>query len=240
MRLSVKKTFMTLLFACLSFDVFAAGYSDIYRESTFHLGMSQVQYDLAGKDQLQLKGNSVAVSLGGGFLHRSYYDFYSLDILLGPYQPLSNEEARLDYSGTGFSTNWGWTWESNGLRDKNGSFGIALGLHYLDIVGRAVGTRTSETGTISGLVTQVYDFAIIPGFFYANLKPARKKGNDPELLVTRLEGVLISLGIAYPIQADFTQEYLRRDNTGMSEKVKSKGDLDGRTYILQILTPLGI
>ena len=211
-----------------------------FRKSTFHLGLTQAQYALTGKEDTSLIGNSSIVNLGGGFIHEKYFHLYSLNVILGPYQPLSESHARLDFSGTGFSTTWGWTW-SPSLRAKSHVFGVLMGAQYVDIVGRSVGTRREETGTISQLVTQIYDFAVVPGFFYANLKPPRPIGNEPENLVTRLEGLIISLGVAFPIQADFTQEYLRRDNTtGSTEKVKSRGKLDGRTYILQVISPLGI
>ena len=215
-------------------------YSETYRESVFHVGATLSQYALTGKNNLKLIGNSGVINLGGGFLSESYFSLSSLNIILGPYQPLNDVDSRLDYSGTGFSTTLGWTWSSAGLRNTGGSFGISAGVHYVDIVGRSVGTRTLDTGTIRDQVNQIYDFSFLPGFFYANLKSPRRKGNDPELLTTRLEGLVIMLGIGFPIKSDYKQEYIQTSSGTGETKVKSKGELEGRSYIITLITPLGV
>lgn len=210
------------------------------KNSVWVFGVAGVDHDLAEKDGSNLNGGSVMVQIGRGYIGTRWFGHGSVDIISGPYQTPQRSKPKLDHSGTGFSTLWGYNLNEGGIRKEGGSFGLSLGLSYADIVGRSTDTYSSGNETVEQFVMRVSNFAVMPGLFYAWLEKARPNGNKPEYLVTRIEGYLLNLGVAVPFLATQTTKYQSYTPTKPEGTAESQsGRMNGYSIVLNLTTLLG-
>lgn len=198
------------------------------KNNVWSFGVAGVDHELAEGDGSNLTGGSVMVQLGRGYIGSNWFGQASVDIIAGPYQTPQRSKPKLDHSGTGFSTLWGYSFHETGIRREGGAFGMSLGASYADIVGRNTDVFTSSDEIIDQFVMRVSNFSMTPGLFYAWLQKARPDGNKPEYLVTRIEGYILNLGIQIPILATQTTKYQsftldRSQETGESQSGRMKG-----------------
>lgn len=227
---------------------------DDVRRSVFSIGIQGDKHDLKAGNGDELIGNSAAVQLGTGYIADKWYASVSLDIILGPYEPVRNKELNTDFVGTGLTWFTGISAQTQNLRSPAGGYGFALGLSYADIVGRTVSSqnRDSRTGTddesgetIDNYIMRVNRFSMIPAIFFSWLKGARPAGNSPDLLTTRLEGYLLTIGVAIPLITTYSSRYSVRDNATTTEAVgatreeKDSGQLRGYSVLCSLTAFLG-
>jgi len=223
------------------------------RRSVFSIGIQGDKHDLKAGNGDELIGNSAAVQLGTGYIADKWYMSLSLDIILGPYEPVRNKELNTDFVGTGLTWFTGISAQTQNLRSPAGSYGFALGLSYADIVGRTVASRNRDTRagpndsgeTIDDYIMRVNRFSMIPAIFFSWLKSARPAGNSPELLTTRLEGYLLTIGVAIPLITTYSSRYSVRDNDATEESTKAarngndSGQLRGYSVLCSLTAFLG-
>jgi hypothetical protein len=223
------------------------------RRSVFSIGIQGDKHDLKAGNGDELIGNSAAVQLGTGYIADKWYTSLSLDIILGPYEPVRNKELNTDFVGTGLTWFTGISAQTQNLRSPAGGYGFALGLSYADIVGRTVSSRnkdtrsgTGESGeTIDNYIMRVNRFSMIPAIFFSWLQGPRPAGNSPDLLTTRLEGYLMTIGVAIPLITTYSSRYNVRNNAPTTEAVsttreeKDSGQLRGYSVLCGITAFLG-
>ena len=227
------------------------------RNTVWYLGMNGERHLLKSGEGNHLLGSSLEVQLGRGYIGESWYGTVSVDIISGPYEPVEQKTQSLDYLGTGITMWWGYNAEPVSIRTDKGNYGFSLGLSYADIVGRSVGERRfvrevpggkEETEVVDDYVMRVTDFALIPAIFFCWLKEPRVLNNKPENLMTRIEGYLLTIGVAMPLIASYQVKYksTKPDKTGQTdpplktEPVSVHGGLRGYSLVVSFSVLLGI
>jgi len=255
----VKKQAKILFFFCLG-ATFAAELSLAQEQETaairrqvWHVGLTYNRFHFTADHDVTFNRGNLGVNLGTGYIGQNWLGLASVNIILGPYETVSEDAVNLDYSGTGISFLAAYSLNSDGLRAAPYAYGLFAGLDYLDIIGRSVGitqrrlarSQTNESGleereSVRDFINQVYNFSLIAGLVVANLKPARAAGNHPSLLSTRSEGVILLIGAGLPLHATFRSRYDRLLEGGDIERVNRRGHFKGYTYYLSIVAPLGV
>lgn len=195
------------------------------KSGVWSFGLAASQVNLKSGEGEELTGFRSTSQLGWGHLGETWYGFVSLDILAGPYETAQQSKLLVDYAGTGVSAGIALSADNQSLRTKEGNYGFLLSLHYADITGRSIKTAAgsaSSVGEISNLQARVQNFSILPAIFFCWLQPARPRGNTPELLMTRIEGYFLSIGLSTPFQANYAVSY-QKDNEIISNKVTLRG-----------------
>lgn len=219
--------------------------SEDIKRSVWSVGLTGNRHTWKAGDGNEILGNSAAVALGGGYIEEEWYVNLSLDIILGPYEPTRNRQLNVDYQGTGLTIWWGYSAQTLDLRSAEGGYGFALGLGYADTVGRSFGKNRRESKDandpenaelIESYVMRVTNFSLLPAIFFSWLSPGRKHGNAPELLMTRVEGYVLTLGMAMPLLATYKAEYSTKAG---GENTSESGRLRGYQMLVSLTAMLG-
>lgn len=206
-----------------------AGHLDPEDRTVYGFGIMGSRHNLKAGDGYELLGNSGALQISMGRIAANWYALGSVDILLGPDEPARSQTIDLDYSGTGATLWLGFSAQTLNLRSAEGGYGFALGLSYSDIVGRMVGRRAADEDRVvfspttrgdtevrrgvrvEDYVVRLTSLALLPAVFFCWLDPERPRGNAPELLATRLEGYILTIGAAMPLVVDYQARYNMRE-----------------------------
>lgn len=213
------------------------------RKSVWSFALTGTRHNLkAGNGTDELLGNTASVQIGTGTIARSWYALGSFDILLGPYEPALGGQLNVDFQGTGFTVWSGFSAQTLDLRSDAGGYGFALGLSYADTVGRSIGANRQDRpdgadgDLYSNYVMRITNFSLLPGIFFSWLSPSRPQGNTPELLTTRTEGYILTLGVAMPLLISYSTESERFDP---AKSGKEDGQLRGYSVLIALITLLG-
>lgn len=214
------------------------------RQSVWSFGITGERNNLkAGNGTDELLGNSAAIQIGTGSVSGSWYTIASLDILLGPYERALQDQLNVDYQGTGFTVWTGFSAQTLDLRSSAGGYGFALGLSYADTVGRSIGANRKDSGKgtpedekrIGNYNIRITNFSLLPGIFFSWLSPGRPEGNTPDLLATRTEGYILTLGVAVPLLVSYSTKYETLDGKSEDES----GQLRGYGVLITLTSLLG-
>lgn len=185
------------------------------QKTAYTVGISGYRHSLKSANGHEVLGNAGAMQLGIDYLADSWFAALSLDILLGPYEPTQGGQLVVDYLGTGL-TGWiGLSAQTLSLRSVAGGYGFALGLSYADMVGRSIGKNRRErpgndrdnAALVDNYILRVNSLALMPAIFFTWLEGARPRGNTPALLATRLEGYILTIGMAVPVMSTYQAHY---------------------------------
>jgi hypothetical protein len=187
----------------------------------WNFGLNVARNFLKSAEGNSILGSHGAVQFGAGYLTPRWYAFGSLDFITGPFEPVTVGELNVDYIGTGFSVWSGMSPWPEGLRSGGVGYGVALGVSYNDLVGRSIGyggrrptvdNGSSEvTPTIESYTLDTTNVSVIPALFISLLEKPRVIGNTPDLLATRLEGHILTIGLAFPVIAEFSKRTVLSD-----------------------------
>ena len=208
------------------------------KTAVWSFGITGSQENLKAAGNHQLIGTSAAVQIGYGHIARDWLANFSVDILQGPYQPTYDSQLQVDHSGFGVTAWTGLSAQKTNIRSPEGGYGFALGLSYGALTGRMVGRNRRDDGQgnaadrqlIDSYTNHVSKLSIIPGLFFTWLDNARPAGNTPDLLMTRIEGLVLLIGAATPIIATYNTSYTK----GTNEVVRDHGSLAGYSIILNL------
>jgi hypothetical protein len=221
------------------------------RDQAWSFGVAGERHNLKAGNGHELIGNAGKVQLGTGWIHPRWYGLVSLDVALGPYEPTYGGQHVVDYVGTGLTTWLGFSAQTLDLRSKDGGYGFALGLSYGDIVGRSTGRNLRDAGgernpdLVDDYTMHVTDFSLMPAVFFSWLRPARPAGNTPELLATRVEGYVLTLGMEMPLlvtyQAKFQTRERKKDDGSIepAHAETASGQLRGYSILVALTALLG-
>lgn len=246
---------LSVAFPALAQDTSAKEKTFGPRQDAFSVGLSGQRHSLKSGDGNEVLGNSAVIQLGKGYIADTWFWNASLDIHLGPYEPARGRQLDVDYFGTGLSLWAGTSAQNSNLRSPEGGYGFALGLSYADVVGRSLGRNRLEQGDpsdprnqhlIDNYVLRVTNFSLLPAIFFCWLDEARPAGNTPELLATRLEGFILTVGMAMPLLVSYKAQYdtrTQRDRQNTIVKpagtARESGQLRGYSIVIALTAMLG-
>ena len=198
-------------------------------------------------------GQNAVLKFGAGYANFANFQLFALDIHVGPFEQSKTNRAAIDFGGTGATYQFGYTFHKAGLRASDGCYGVTLGLSYLDVIGRSIGKSAQQLSEVRNQamdqdgeniikrnhLINVSGFFVVPGLFYAKFKPARPLGNNPDLLSTRLEGYIATLGWALPAYGNHRSSYESLVEGEDVSTVNESGRLDGGAIVLMVTGLLG-
>lgn len=202
------------------------------RNSAWSLGLTLLKQDLSYLRQSIYHGTSGTIKVGKGYFWNKWMAGMSIDILAGPHNSPENQDVDVDFSGTGFSSYLGYLVLGERLQSNQTGIGVLWTFSYSDIIGRSVGTQIESANNpdpINGWVMRVNNFSGGPSLFASWIKSPRKAGETPELLMTRLEGMILQVGMHSPFLTKFNLKY---DSLSGSQSIR--GQLDGQTYFISL------
>jgi hypothetical protein len=232
------------------------------RKNVWSIGLTGNRHSLKSGDSDEFLGNSAAVQLGTGRVAESWYATVSLDVILGPYEPARQKQVDADFVGTGLTVWSGFSAQTLDLRSQAGGYGFALGVSYADIIGRSQGRNRraescdtqAETKTVSHDTScddrnatligeysmRVTNLTVQPAIFFSWLASARPEGNTPDLLTTRLEGTILTVGLAIPVLSHYQAKYETIGSEALpAETISQKGVLRGYSLVVALTALLG-
>lgn len=228
---------------------------DEVRKLYWNFGLTGSKHNLiSGNEFEEIKGNSLDVSIGSGYIDNRKYFFGTVDFVMGPFEEAKKIHIDVDYKGVG-ATFWsGYSAQKIDLRSPLGGYGFSLGLKYSDVRGKSIGLNKKQKvnpndpdneGLIDDYSIRSSTFSVIPGIFFCWLEDWRPSGNDPELLKTRLEGLILTIGVNIPIQSSYTSEFniaTKDKDTGniIQKNQKQKGTMSGYSILVNLTALLGI
>ncbi len=197
------------------------------QRSIWGFGLSGQKLTLKSGDEYEVLGNQVSIQIGSGYFAKSWYFLGSLDFTLGPYEPIQSQQIDADFVGTGATLWTGFSAQTLDLRSSAGGYGFALGLNYGDIMGRSAGRNRRDDGKrqpdgkptednldlIDSYSIRVTNFSIIPALFFSWLDEARPMGNSKDLLTTRIEGYILTFGLAVPMDTTYSAKAILTDKS---------------------------
>ena len=238
----IRSTLLSVVLLLTSQSIEAAGQqkpadtAQPLNRGAFSLSLNGSQHSLKSGDGDHLLGTAVTVGLGYSYIADNWIAGGELGFITGPFQSSKQQDLTVDFTGTGINGYIGFSAENKNLRSFQGGYGFLLGVSYFDSIGRSVGERVSETDgvIINNWLMRVNNFSIYPAVFFTWLKDARLKGNSPELLVTRIEGYMLSMGLAVPIQTEYRVQF-EADEV----KQSSEGELNGYSILVHFTVLFG-
>jgi hypothetical protein len=119
-------------------------------------------------------------------------------------------------------------------RAESGGIDFGIGLYYFDMVGRSVDTARSGDATIDSLTTRIASFSSLAGVSWHQLRSARTLSNNPEQLITRIEGYSVQLDFCFPIKANHKSRLVTSDQV-----TTARGTVLGYSLLLSSVIYLG-
>ncbi len=199
------------------------------QKEAWSFGISSLKHSLKARGGVEYIGPAAGLQIGYGRISDYWFTNASVDILLGPYQPTQSGQIDVDYSGTGITLEAGLSAHSANIRSADGGYGFVMGLNYGDTVGRNSGINRKSSSTNASFAGEgdetlldeysqrVTYFALSPQIFFSWLQPPRPIGNTPELLTTRIEGYMLTLGGLIPLSANYAVRYTTKSNQSARE-----------------------
>ena len=166
------------------------------KERFFVFGLSETRNSWYGSDGFRLLGSSTQLSAGYGSFFTRGLIWGQAEAVVGPI-PFAGEYAQ-HYAFHGFSASitTALTLAPGEPRAFTKNAGPRVGVAYTAINGKPLLGSAQEESSLSG-------FSLEAGFFYSWLQAPRFPGNTPELLLTRLDGVLVSVVGSAPLYLRF-------------------------------------
>lgn len=221
------------------------------------LEVAGLSHHLKGSKSNRVEGVGSRISIGYGKIQPLYFFFVSAELGLGPYN-LDYRNTRVDYNASGLSLIGGSSVKNLTLRGELTSFGVLGGLAYHELVGQSIGRSDfgeilEKENTVIGYRNNAVVLETNFGIFFSWVKRQRLDRHEPELLLTRNDGVMLSLSFAVPVYSHFRSriatfradkersDELERGNEdpGPTKVTTETGSLDGFKIILSLRAFLG-
>jgi hypothetical protein len=233
-----------------------AGADDV-RRTAFTFGLRTISYDYASVGDSHLTGTGGSVEFGYAWMGDHFFGYGSISSLAGPFDRVRRDRISLDFSGTGLTAIAGYAPLQGNIRADRISLSVLSGFNVTDMVGRSAGrvdirdeqkVAASDQGEepaslnrqISSFTMQVNEFSVLTGIGISWMDKARPYGNTPELLKTKMDGVLAIFAVSVPVAARYRSKYEQVLGSGPSESRKEQGRLSGVSLVFGLTTLIGV
>lgn len=222
------------ILVCLTSSLYGQDTKDAF----WNLEIGATNHSIQSSVGSSLLGTSASIHIGTGtFFPLGFYEF-GMEVISGPYQSSRSTERNLDYYGTGISGKVGLHLFPKQFRKNSWSSGILLGAEYSDITGNSFDDVNSNP--TAGNNIRVISYLISPGIFFGYIQKPRLDGNDAELLSTRIEAILFTLNISFPISNKFKGNFESSSQTLKMEDNVKKYSIGNHSIKLGVNFLLGV
>ncbi len=222
------------------------------RDVIWSFESSLLNFNMTLPDTSELDGSAGSFTVGYGRTRENAWLVARLHLISGPWGTARDGIFDSDYSGTMFDIEYGAA--IPGLQLRSGSCPIlSIAGGYLDISGRNIGGNkksqyglkaSNADGLEQDFKTSLGELTVTPSIGWSWTRPSRPKGNEEELLQTRVESSLIKIGAILPLYSRSRVTVNRiRESAGSSaatERISSAGPAKGYAIFSSLTVWLGI
>lgn len=207
----------------------------------------------------EITGQSARVSVGHNSIHGKWNLATSLDMVLGPYAPVSPGDIRridVDFNGTGITLTGSYR-VREAIEGRRGAPVLIAGFSYLDLTGRSVGggfeedfvlapvsspeNSTQIATTLDNYKLRTTRVAGIVGAGWGDTWAKPRKSSNPSELKTTVDGYYLSIWAEVPLVSTYAAEYALVTATDRieSQDISDRGALGGYDVVVQATAFLG-
>jgi hypothetical protein len=203
-------------------------------------------------DGSKITGYGGSFSVGYGRFHDSHWYSGRMHFLAGPFDVARDNQFDADFNGTIIDFEYGTAFPGFSLRSDSAPV-LSISGGYMDYNGHNIGENRKNDGDPNNSKNYYLEqdfksstgaIIVTPSVGWIWPKPPRPRGNEPELLLTRVEAAFLKLGAQIPLYSHSRMEVVKRDeNDSISQnasKRTSTGLLAGYSLILSTGVMLGI
>lgn len=218
------------------------------REAIWSFESGIAQYNIAVPDTSKIKGIAGSFTIGYGRIQGDRWLTGRFHFLAGPFDLARQGQFDADFSGTMIDIEYGSVFPGQNLRGTSAPI-LSISTGYMDLSGHNIGENRKNNGNPndSRNFYLEQDFRIhfgsiflSPGIGWAWTKSVRPEGNEPELLVTRVESAYTRLGITIPIYSRGQVEVTKRDEGDSLSQSPTKHTSTGHVTGYSLVASAGV
>lgn len=185
------------------------------------LEMGVNQFNFTAPDDSKVAGLGASFALGYGRIHENSWVNASYHFFNGPWESARNHTFDVDSSGSLVDVEYGRAFPGFSLRSNSSPF-LAISGGYLAMSTKNIGSNRKNTIDPNeksnfyleqDFKTTVEALVMTPTVGWNWVKPARPSGNEPELLMTRIESSYLKLGAEVPLYSKSRVKVLKRSSS---------------------------
>jgi hypothetical protein len=222
------------------------------RTTVWSFDASTIHNQFTAPDGSEFAGTGASFTAGYGRIRQNAWILGRFHFLAGPWDTARNGAFDADFYGSGLDVEYGTAFPGTELRSGSTPI-LTVAAGYMDLSGRNIGGNRKTTGNPEDRDNYYLeqDFKagfgtvyLMPGAGWSWTKPARPTGNEPELLVTRVESAYMKLSATIPVYSRARVEVTKRSSTdslNQSPRLHStSGMIRGYSLVLATGVWLGI
>ncbi len=218
------------------------------REMIWTYAASMIQYNLKAPDDSKLSGIAGSFTAGYGRVHGDSWMSGRFHFLGGPGNTARGGAFDADYGGTGIDIEYGSSFPGTSLRSGSSPF-WAISTGYMDLNGRNIGGNRKNNGDPDDpknyyleqdFKTSFGAVIITPACGWQWAKAERPSGNEPELLVTRVESAYIRIGAAIPVYSRARVEVIKRESSDSISQSPTQHTTTGSIRGYSVIATTGV
>jgi hypothetical protein len=188
------------------------------RDHFWSFDMSTNQYNLTAPDESKLSGIGGEFAIGYGRIYKNSWLVGSYHFLSGPWDTARNQTFDVDSSGMIVAMEYGTSFPKFELRSGSSPF-LSISAGYLALNSKNVGSNRKNSGNPNDInnyyleqdfIANVNAVVVIPSLGWNWVKAARPTGNEPDLLLTRVESAYLRLGAMIPLYSRARVKVIKR------------------------------
>lgn len=222
------------------------------RDVIWSFDASVIRHDFNLPDNSAIAGVAGSFTAGYGKINEGSWIMGRISLLAGPWETARDGAFDADYVGTGVDIEYGTAFPGTSLRSGSAPI-LAINAGYLDLGGRNIGANKKSNSDPNDKSNYYLEqefkasfgaVVVTPSIGWSWAKPERPKGNEAELLVTRVESSFLKLGLTVPVYSRSRVEVIKRaDADGINQgptRFTSTGMVRGYCIVASAGVWLGI
>lgn len=222
------------------------------RTTFWSFDASVIQNQFVAPDSSKLHGVGGAFTFGYGKIRDNSWLVGRFHFLAGPWASARDGAFDTDFSGSGLDIEYGTSFPGTELRQGSTPILFVAG-GYMDLSGRNIGGNRKFSGNPEdpsnyyleqSFKTGFGAIYLMPGIGWSWTKAPRPMGNEPELLMTRVESAYLKVSSTIPVYSRSRVEVIKRSSSeGLSQSPTlhtSTGMIRGYSLILSSGVWLGL
>ncbi len=207
-----------------------------------------LQYNLKLPDESKITGIAGSITVGYGRIYGNQWVTGRFHFLAGPFDLARQGQFDADFSGTRIDVEYGSVFPGQNFRGGSAAI-LSISAGYMDLGGYNIGDNRKNNGhtTDSRNFYLEQDFrvhmgslVVSPAIGWAWTKQPRPQGNEPELLLTRIESASLRLGATIPLYARGRTEVTKRDESDSLWQTATKHTTTGPVSGYSLVASAGV
>lgn len=216
----------------------------------FDLGVHNFRF--TAPDDSKVAGVGASFAIGYGRIHQDSWINTNYHFLSGPWDSARNQSFDVDSSGFLIDVEYGAAFPGFSLRSGSCPT-LAISGGFLSLSSKSIGSNRKNNGNPDDtnnfyleqdFKTSINALVVTPAIGWNWVKAARPAGNEPELLLTRVESAYIRLSALVPLYSGARVKVLKRSQSDtLSQAPKhhtTTGIIRGYSMVLTTGVWLGI